>query len=312
MLRKLLFFQSRGCSGGGVVTLIGSLIDETVDSSSDLAQILRKASILASELRSPELAAWAKAELDGYGREDALPDYREFSATNLGSFIGPTMKATSLPIALSSVPSEWHEYLRRVELRSGVSELQDMYRATEQYVEQWPADAIAAVATSVYEGMNMYRAWKALPKAKLALVLDSVRNRLLRFLLELKERFPKVEDSQDALRSLPTDEVRLQVINNIYGDRNVVATGETVTQSVQERVEPGDLDSLMEALSDARVPDELLRELREAIDEDSEAPVDGGVGPKVASWLSRLAGRVATNSATTIATQAIWHVYGVQ
>ena len=181
------------CVGGATVGLVSDLINEAVDASSDLSQVLRKAKVLASELRSEELGIWVDAELGGYPADAALPDYRIFGATNLGSFIGPTWQGPHMPIPMAALPKAWHEPLSMVQLRSGVRELQEMLSAESEYVEQWPADAIAAVAHEIYESASMYKAWKALPKAKLALVLDSVRNRLLNFLLDLKEQHPEVE-----------------------------------------------------------------------------------------------------------------------
>lgn len=42
--------------------------------------------MLASELKSPELGAWAQAELDGYSDQAALPDYRVSVGSNYGDF----------------------------------------------------------------------------------------------------------------------------------------------------------------------------------------------------------------------------------
>jgi len=69
------------------VSLVNDLITEVVDSSSDMSQVLRKAMVLASELRSEELRAWTQAELDGYPEKNTLPDYRIFPGSNFGSFV---------------------------------------------------------------------------------------------------------------------------------------------------------------------------------------------------------------------------------
>ena len=292
------------------MSLVGDLITETVDASSDLSQVLRKAKVLASELSSEELGAWVDAELGGYKPDDLLRDYRVFVATNLGSFISATWEGPGLPIPLSSLPNAWRQPLSNVELRQGIAALREMHDSETEYVEQWPADAVAAVAGKIYEGANMYRAWKALPKARLAGVLDSVRNRLLNFLLGLKERHPEVETPEADLHAIPHDEVRVNVVNHIFGGTNVFASGGTIHQQVQQGADSETMATLLEALRAATIPEDLLRELQAAIEEDEPERGDG-LGPRVSRWLARVGAKAASGTTAAIATQALLQYYGL-
>ena len=102
-----------------------------------------------------------------------------------------------------------------------------MYRSDSEYKWQWPADVIAAVSEDVYDGMNMISAWKVITKPRVAAAIDAVRNRLLSFLLDLREQHPEVEMTGGDLRSIPKeDDVRVSVVTNIYGGQNVVASGD--------------------------------------------------------------------------------------
>ena len=158
--------------------------------------------------------------------------------------------------------------------------------------------------------MNMVSAWKATSKAEIAAVLDAVRNRLLNFLLDLKEQHPEVEGVDADLRSIPEDDVRVSVINNIFGGQNVLASGGTVHQQVHQAVKPGDLASLLSALREASLPEELVSELSEAIEEDE--PVRGaGLGPRVSIWLAKVGEKVATSAAGGFAAQALPQYYGL-
>ena len=290
--------------------LVNDLVTEVIDSSSELSQALRKAKLLGFELRSEELRIWSEAELTGYAPEDQLPPYRVFKGMNFGDFAGMGgSRATGVPIRLSAVPKEWREELSRLELRQGIAAVQEMFKS-EGYREQWSADRIASVSGKIYDSMNMVSAWKEIPRTNLVLVLDAVRNRLLNFLLELREWHPEVDAADVDLRSIPEDDVRVSVINHIYGGHNVLASGGTVHQQVQQAVKPGDLTSLLSALREASLPEELISELSEAINKDEPVRA-GGIGPRVSSWLAKVGEKVATSAAGGFAAQAILQYYGL-
>ena len=291
--------------------VVSDLISGVTNSSSGLSDLLRKARILASELGSPELRAWTEAELNGYKDEDTLPDYRVSVGSNFGNFSGYFgLRGTGVPIPLSTLPEGWRERYSKLELRGGVASIQEMFRSNEKYREQWSADAIAAVAQDIVPEMNMTNAWKDIPRARLAAVLDSVRNRLLTFLLDLKEQHPEVEVADANLQSISKEDVRVSVVNNIYGGQNVLASGGSVNQQVHQGVEPGSLASLLNALRKAPVPEELILELPKAIEEDKSVR-SGGLGPKVSRWLANVAEKASAGTAAGFATQALLQYYGL-
>ena len=292
------------------MSLVNELIAKVVDSSTDLSEVLRKARVLASELRSEELGRWAEGELNGYNDEDVLPDYRVSIGSNFGNFVGYRTQGNGLPIALSNLPEDWRERMSKLKLSSGVASLQEMFRSEKNYQEEWPADAVALVSKDIYEEMNMVMAWKAIPKARIADVLDAVRNRLLSFLLELKVQHPEVETTEVNLQTIPKEDVRLNIVNNIFGGHNVFASGETVNQKVEQGVKLGDLVSLLSAFREEQVPEGLLDELSAAISDDK--PVGkSGIGPKVSLWMAKAGEKVATNTFAAFAAQALAQYYGI-
>lgn len=292
------------------MSLISDLITEVVDSSSDLSQVLRKAKVLASELRSEELRAWSEAELNGYKDQEGLPDYRVSGGTNFGNFVGSWGRRATIPIPLLNLPKLLRQTKSKLELQEGAAALQKMMSSETDYQEQWNPDAVAAVANDVLSDMTMISAWMAIPKARIAAVLDAIRNRLLSFLLELKEKHPGVDAADADLKSISKEDVRVSVVNNIYGGQNVLASGETVHQQVQQGLKPGDLESLLSLLRDASLPEELVSELPEAIEKD-EPNRKGGIGPRVSGWLATVAEKMVSNAPVAFATQALLQYYGL-
>lgn len=59
--------------------VIQDLIDKTIDNSEPVANLLRRAKILAYKLKSDDLASWVEKELNGYKNKDEVPEYRIFT-----------------------------------------------------------------------------------------------------------------------------------------------------------------------------------------------------------------------------------------
>lgn len=212
----------------------------------------------------------------------------------------------------------------KLELRDGIAALQEMLASETDYRENWSPDLIFAMERKIYPTMPLDLAWKVIPKAKIAAVLDAVRNRLLSFLLELKAQHPEVEDADVNLSSVPEDFVRVSFTNIIQGGGNVIASGGTVHQGggnvtasgetvhlqVSQGVTRGDLESLLSALREASLTEEQISELAVAIEED-EPNRAGGIGAKTGGWLARLGEKAATSTVATFAAQALFRYYGI-
>ena len=140
------------------MSLVSDLIVEVVDSSSDIGQVLRKAKVLASKLKSPELRTWVDSELNGYDDADSLPDYRISVGMNFGHFeggFGSAIRNASLPI--SALPEEFRDGMSKLRLTASVSSLQEMYSSESTYQESWSADLIALVSSK--SPANSIKAW---------------------------------------------------------------------------------------------------------------------------------------------------------
>jgi hypothetical protein len=66
--------------------LLDKIIELATDSDQSLSVLLRQCIVLAYELKSDSLKAWANQELKGYGDPDKVPEYRIVSAGALGRF----------------------------------------------------------------------------------------------------------------------------------------------------------------------------------------------------------------------------------
>lgn len=60
------------------MNLLNEIRFDLTNKSASLANTLRKAKILASEIGLPEFRQWVEFELNGYPDQKSVPEYRQF------------------------------------------------------------------------------------------------------------------------------------------------------------------------------------------------------------------------------------------
>jgi hypothetical protein len=67
--------------------LLDDIIDLATNTGQSITVLLRKCIVLAHQIKNDRLKTWANKELNGYGDEDVLPDYRVISARRQGALL---------------------------------------------------------------------------------------------------------------------------------------------------------------------------------------------------------------------------------
>jgi hypothetical protein len=102
--------------------LIDEIIELAVDDTASLPVILRKCLVLAHQLKNQQLRVWAQRELDGYSRDDSLPEYRKTDASAKGMFAGPmgsSLKNQPLPPIV--LEPKHRSFAEKIELRQPIA-----------------------------------------------------------------------------------------------------------------------------------------------------------------------------------------------
>ncbi len=297
------------------MSLLDEIRSELVNESADIANTLRKAKILASAIGLPEFQEWVDSELSGYTDRTKVPNYRRFRPTNLGTLAGPfhsIVKNMVLPTV--NLPDNVRDFAENMIFFEGVGALSAQKSSGGEI--RWPQEMIllARETLTMSNGMVLVDAHQPVPSYLISGILDEIKNKLLDFILGLQASNVTSEDLSN--RTVSTDIVRNLFYINIYGDRNVVASGEHVTQNLNQVV-AGDIDSLMRFFCELDIGSEELRELRAAVlSEPSVEP--GRYGPKVGAWLGKMISRAASRTwdigveaASRLLTEAINNYYGV-
>jgi AbiTii-like protein len=183
------------------MSLLRDIQSAAVDPSTDVATLLRKCKILAIRLGSEEFKRWVDHELNGYEKIEDLPTYRMLHTESQGDFAGAFGSGLrNAPIPPLCLPEELRDRVTKSYLMQPISAYASLIDREEKSDprEQWPADLTALVGRKIYRDMNCLSAWKVIPHNSLIALVDTIKTRVLNFVLEIEEEAP------DAGEAAPT------------------------------------------------------------------------------------------------------------
>ena len=285
------------------MSLIEEILADVTNEAVTTPNILRKATELGHKLGSDELQQWAESELMGYSDYASVPSYRKRSWPLEGTFQGPFGAIEEgKPIPMSGLSEDLRNLVQNLVLYQSAAALEEMAKDDQTYKRPFPYEITSEIGKTVRmsQGMLLTDTYHSVPKYVIVEALDTIKSRLQRFTLELKDNDinpdepVQVEKQQQLVDGL--------VVNIIYGNNNSVAVGSQVNQQVSI-VQKGDIDSLIEQLREYEVPEEDLEELRDAIKADPEA-TSRNLGPRVSKWLVDLTGKAASGAWNTVVKNA--------
>jgi len=304
------------------MSLLRDIQNAAIDANVDIVVLLRKCKVLAARLGNPDFKKWVEYELNGYLSKDALPPYRILSVHSRGHFSGPFgsgFRAVAIPPGC--LPKEWRDMATKAYLTDGISSYNALLlHDTDQgeLLSHWNPDLLPHV--EVYQDMSCYAAWREIPRNSIVNMIDTVRNRILSFVLEIESAAPDAGEAALNSDPLPQEKVTRVFNTNIYGDVQNVAAGSTnVRQSGDLNIQAHDLDSLAKYLKSQGIADEDIGSLKEAVQHDKkENPAEDQIGSGVASWIAEMLNKAAKGSLKTgksivasVLTKAICSYYGI-
>ena len=278
------------------MSLLNEIRNDLTNESAGLPNTLRKALVLASELQSQELKEWATFELEGYRVADLAPIYRRLNLPVFGTFHGPFQtRMTNVIIPTTGLPESVRGFADTLVFTQNIAALEETLSSHQEVFHQTLDPKITELlgtTVAMTGGMVLFETYHQIPRSNFAGIIDAVKNRLLKFLLELQEKNVTPENITSG--NAGSDTVRTVVNNIIYGDNNIVASGEEVNQS-HNVVQNGNIDSLLEYLRSNSVAEDDLRDLKDAVVAEPNAP-GNRFGPKVAAWLEKMTAKAVSGA----------------
>jgi hypothetical protein len=276
------------------MTLLREIQDAAVGGTESITALLRRCKILAARLGSAEFGEWVERELNGYATAEELPKYRILAVRSLGHFAGPLGSGLrNAPIPRSTIPKEYRDWVDVSNLMQPIGAYEDLLRGGKSgaFEVPWPADLVAIVGQRIYERMNCLGAWQEIPRGAIVALLDTVRNKVLSFALDIERLSPDAGEAMPGTPALAPERVQQVFQTNIYGNVGNVATGGTgAQQSIGTMVTQGDFSSLAQNLRNLGIADAAIEDLKRAIEGDSAAGKPT-LGRRVGEWCGKMFGK---------------------
>lgn len=255
------------------MSLLRQIQDAATDSSVDLPTLLRKCKVLAARLGNEDFKRWLDFELSGYQRREDLPEYRILVVNSKGHFngaFGSGLRNADIP--LLCLPEEFREELAHSYMMQPIAGLASTVAnsSSGKLQEPWDPNLVAHFGSKIYERMICMQAWKVIPTSSLVAALDTVRTRVLNFVLEIEAQNPAAGEAMANESPLPPDAV--QQIFNTYISGNVqnLSSGSTnVSQHAEfQNGNTSDLfNKLLDAILSAKLPKPLEAQVGGIVEE---------------------------------------------
>ena len=204
-------------------------------------------------------------ESNGYPDDVDLPDYRVWPVEVKGHFAGPfgsgIRNATILTIC---IPEEYQEAATIFECRQSVATVSAMLEDLEGGTFHVARDNLAVIlGNKVFNEQHCFQAWGEFSKSCVTEVLNSVRNRILDFVLAIWREYDAVGNTGTSPAIDPQKVTQIFNTTVLGGAANIVGT--TRDSIVIQGLQSGDFDALSEALASSGVETQDLEELRKPL-----------------------------------------------
>lgn len=278
------------------------------ESSTSVADLVRKALIVAAKLHLHEFEAWLQQELHGY--EGEVPEYRKVRA----QLCVRNPYHGYQPFFVNDAAFE--DKLTDVSLSQPITELVALISGGGKTFYMPFSGEAQALLMRMQDSLAPLPVERSIPATAFTTVVESVRTTILEWALRLEregvvgENFSFSGEEQQRAASLQN--IHIENFQGILGD----VTGSSVTQSLKMRVKKHDFTSLASALHELKVPRPDIEELERALVDEPLAtrPV---LGPKVSTWMGRMVSKAASGAlslsmetSANLLASLIWAYYG--
>jgi hypothetical protein len=220
------------------------LLEEVADEKNNsLSSLLFKARLLASHLRSPKFQKWVNDELEGYPDIKSVPEYRVIKPIILGDFWG-SFGAKTLNVQLSTIgwPKEYSDLVENFYFIDNIGQIEAMLdTSSETYNRRfdiWILELFRQHPGPRVSGESLQYVHGIFTKSEIRGVLHSIRSRLLNLLIELREKYPELEEQNAAVSKIPAEDVT-QIVDKVIYNRCTII-GEQSKSIVHGDLKMGD------------------------------------------------------------------------
>jgi len=273
--------------------LLDEIIELAADNQQSIGVLLRKCLILAHQMKNENLKAWATKELNGYQEDDDLPDYRLTPAQAKGNFVGwGHSQVNGYPIPPAVLEEKHKRWATTVSLTQAIGTYEDLVKRAKTdgtITLNWPTNLSLYYQDRIplNNGMNLVSAYQEIPLPSLVELLETVRNRVLSFALEIRSEIGQNDQSIDKLTTVLEKRVDQIFIQQITGGNFNIASGGSTIIVHQQDISIGNWNQLEKVLENSGVSQPEVEELNAALQSDN-----GSMGSSVGKWIKKVGPKV--------------------
>jgi hypothetical protein len=254
------------------MSLLREIQSDAINSNVNVSDLLRKCKILAYRLGNDDFKSWVDFELNGYGSTDSLPNYRTVYVGSKGYFVGSFGRSLSnADIPTHGLPDWLQESCSKADFNNPIATLES-YTFNDkngQLTQSWSPAILAKFGSNMYSDLNCIQAWKVIPVASVIGIIDTVKTKILNFVLEIEVINPEAGEAELNSNPIPQDKVS-QIFNiNISGNVQNLASGNThsaIHQQLNNKQIPEEFIQLINDLGKTDIDDEIALEVSKRIE----------------------------------------------
>lgn len=248
------------------MSLLREIQKDAVNSNVSVSDLLRKCKILAYRLGNEEFKSWVEFELNGYESDDLVPEYRVLYVGSKGNFVGSFGKSfNNADIPTHGLPEKLQKICTKASFTNPIAALES-YAVNDkngQLTQSWNLAILAKYGSNMYSDLNCIQAWKVIPIAAVIGIIDTVKTKILNFVLEIEIINPEAGEAELNSNPIPQDQVS-QIFNiNISGNVGNLASGNSHSniQQTNNAQLPQDFIKLIQDLNQSDIDDEIASEV---------------------------------------------------
>jgi len=280
------------------------LFDEIVDALSSTETSLRtallKTKVLMHRIGHQELAEWVNDELNGYGAQAEVPEYRKIGGTLKGAVSNGIRRYSEYALPTWHLEDRIRTYFEKRNIAQSVGALEELVASGKaSFIMQHPVEMGAPISKAL-QGYVVESLWTEVAGAQLVSILDAVRSRLLDFVLGLQEKLGDIPEAEmkEAAKGI---DAPAMFQHAVFGDNTTVVVGHRNQTTIHNEVKKNDFATLSQHLKEAGLQQEDVEQLQSAIQEDANTPevidyVKRSFGPAVKDWMKRMLGKAIDTS----------------
>mgnify|MGYP003633701964 CR=1 FL=1 len=268
---------------------IKDLINEIIYDKLTLSQALNRAKLIAFELNNLDLIKWLQKELNGYTKNDILPNHRVISC-EVVAIVNNFGQKEELPFDLTSLGEDLYKQIYKMKILSSVSIIESLLtKSSGIYAYENLPIGITQKLRQLSNEQSIVSVRRKIQFHQQEQILNLTKQKLLDTLFDLDKAFP---DFQDIHKNTKENDRKTSTIitNHIYGENasSVTGVGDFLSQNITLNQQQK-LDDIFSELKKLGVKNDDITEIKD-ITKSEKNKIK--LSQKLMSWVTKVSSDV--------------------